>query len=111
MNNFDDIFAASSAQSGQTGPEQPFDANAWAEKKQAERKGVYELADKTAQEVTADGGKFRSYLDVQARFGRYSATNALLIFAQMPLAIQLRDFDGWKILVRLSRSRKRALPF
>ena len=98
MSNFDDIFAVSSAPSGQTGPEQPFDVNAWAEKKQAERQSVYELADKTAQEITADGGKFRSYLDVQARFGRYSATNALLIYAQMPLATQLRDFNGWKNL-------------
>lgn len=96
MSNYDDIFAASSALFGQTEPEQPFDVNAWAEKKQAERKSVYELADKTAQEITADGGKFRSYLDVQARFNRYSATNALLIYAQMPLATQLRDFDGWK---------------
>ena len=98
MNNFDDIFAASSAPSGQTEPEQAFDVNAWAEKKQAERQSVYELADKTAQEITADGGKFRSFLDVQARFGRYSATNALLIYAQMPLATQLRDFNGWKTL-------------
>ena len=96
MNNYDDIFAASSAPSGQTESEQPFDVNAWAEKKQAERQSVYELADKTAQEITADSGKFRSYLDVQARFGRYSATNALLIYAQMPLATQLRDFNGWK---------------
>ena len=107
MNNFDDIFAASSAPSGQTGPEQPFNVNAWAEKKQAERKSVYKLADKTAQEVTADGGKFRSYLDVQARFGRYSATNALLIYAQMPLATQLRDFDGWKNLgVSIKKQQK-----
>ena len=98
MSNYDDIFAASSAPTSQTEPEQPFDVNAWAEKKQAERKSVFELADNTAQEIAADGGKFRSYLDVQARFGRYSVTNALLIFAQMPLATQLRSFDSWKAL-------------
>ena len=107
MSNYDDIFAASSAPSGQTGPEEPFDVNAWAEKKQAERKSVYELADKTAQEITADGGKFRSNLDVQARFGRYSVTNALLIFAQMPLATQLRSFDSWKALgVSIKKQQK-----
>jgi hypothetical protein len=33
---------------------------------------------------------------VQARFDRYSATNALLILAQMPSATQVKDFDGWK---------------
>ena len=107
MSNFDDIFADTSAPSGQTEPEQPFDVNAWAEKKQAERQSVYELADKTAREITADGGKFRSFLDVQARFGRYSATNALLIFAQMPFANQLRDFNGWKTLgVSIKKQQK-----
>lgn len=109
MPNYDDIFASSSTPSGQTEPEQPFDVNAWAEKKQAERKSVYELADKTAQEITADGGKFRSYLDVQARFYRYSATNALLIYAQMPLATQLRDFDGWKKLGVSIKKREKGI--
>jgi len=92
MNNYDDIFAPS----GQTAPEQPFDVSAWAEKKQTERQSVYDLADSTAQKAVADSAKFRDFLDVQARFGRYSATNALLIYAQMPTATQLRDFDGWK---------------
>ena len=104
MSNYDDIFAAPPVPSES---EEPFDVNAWAEKKQAERQSVYELADKTAQEITADGGKFRSYLDVQARFGRYSATNALLIYAQMPLATQLRGFDGWKAIgVSIKKQQK-----
>lgn len=46
--------------------------------------------------VCTDGNKFREYLDLQARFDRYSATNALLILAQMPQATQVRDYDGWK---------------
>ena len=33
---------------------------------------------------------------MQSRFSRYTPTNALLILAQMPEAIQLKDFDGWK---------------
>lgn len=47
-------------------------------------------------EISKDGEKFREFLDVQARFDRYSPTNALLIYAQMPEATQLKDFDGWK---------------
>lgn len=43
-----------------------------------------------------DGEAFRGFLDVQARFDRYSATNALLIYAQNDEATRLRDFDGWK---------------
>lgn len=94
MNNFDDLFTA---QDGQPNPGgQPFDKDAWAEKKKAERQSVFDLADATAGAISADGGRFREYLDVQARFDRYSATNALLILAQMPQATQVRDYDGWK---------------
>lgn len=88
MNEFDDIFNAAAAQ--------PFDKDAWAAKKQAERQSVYELVDTVTKEVAADGGRLQQYLDVQARFGRYSVTNALLILAQRPQATRLRDFDGWK---------------
>lgn len=94
MNNFDDLF---DAQGGQSYPgNQSFDKDAWAEKKKAERQSVFDLADATAGAVCTDGNKFREYLDLQARFDRYSATNALLILAQMPQATQVRDYDGWK---------------
>lgn len=94
MNNFDDILESSAARNNLN--DQPFDKDAWAEKKQAERQAVYEMADTAAAEVCADGEKFRAYLDTQTRFDRYSVTNALLILAQMPEATQLKDFDGWK---------------
>lgn len=94
MSNFDDIFAGQTDRPDSNG--QPFDKEAWAEKKQAERKEIYDLADTTAVEISKDGEKFRNFLDVQARFDRYSPTNALLIYAQMPEATQLKDFDGWK---------------
>ncbi len=94
MTSFDDIFESSAVRNDRNA--QPFDKDAWAEKKQAERQAVYEMADAAAAEVCADGEKFRAYLDTQIRFDRYSATNALLILAQMPEATQLKDFDGWK---------------
>ena len=93
MSNFDDLFEAKPQQEQE---DRPFDKEAWAEKKQAERQEVYELADATTQEVAADGDKYKSFLDVKSRLIHYSATNALLVLAQMPLATQLRDFDGWK---------------
>lgn len=94
MRNFDDIFSGQGGSSKWT--EQPFDKEAWAAKKQEERKEVYDLADATAVEVSQDGEKFQKFLDVQSQFDRYSATNALLVLAQMPGATQLKDFDGWK---------------
>ncbi|MDL2287116.1 ssDNA-binding domain-containing protein [Eubacteriales bacterium OttesenSCG-928-G02] len=60
------------------------------------RADAYDLIDHTAKEISADGGKFQQYLDVQTKFDRYSAGNALLITAQMPNATQFKDFDGWK---------------
>ena len=96
MNNFDDNFEGAVPTGQPEQSSQPFDKDAWADRKKAERQSVYELADTTAEAVSADGGKFREYLEVQARFDRYSATNALLVLAQMPQATQIRDYDGWK---------------
>ncbi len=93
MSNFDDLFEAPARKEP---VEQPFDKEAWAEKKQAERQEVYELADSTTLEVSEDGDKYKTFLDVKSRLINYSATNALLILAQKPLATQLKDFEGWK---------------
>ena len=88
MNNFDDIFDPA--------PQDDFDKEAWAAKKKAERDEVYALVDATAIEIVTDGGKFRDYLDVQANFRNYSATNALLILATKPDARRLGDKDFWR---------------
>ena len=93
MNNFDDLFEA---QAEDAPEERPFDKDSWVEKKQAERQAVYELADKTTLEVSADGGQYKLFLDVKSRLIHYSATKVLLVMAQRPLATQLRDFNGWR---------------
>lgn len=89
MSNFDDIFESAPQTDA-------FDKEAWAAKKKAERDEVYALADATAEEVCADGGKLRNYLDVQANFRSYSATNALLILVTKPDARRLGDKDFWR---------------
>jgi len=89
MNNFDDIFEP-------VPQNEDFDKAAWAAKKKAERDEVYALADATAEEVCADSSKFREYLDVQANFRHYSATNALLILAEKPDARRLGDKNFWR---------------
>ena len=88
MSNFDDIFAPV--------PQDDFDKEAWAAKKKAERDDIFFLADATAEEVSTDSGKFREYLDVQANFRNYSATNALLILAFNNSATKLGDKDFWR---------------
>ena len=92
MENFDDLFSPQPDQR----EDAPFDKDAWAAKKQAEREGVYLMIDTYAHEMSIDGGLFRSYLDVQARFDLYSVSNAILVAAQCPEATKLADFDHWK---------------
>lgn len=62
----------------------------------ADIKEDFAMIDETAQRMANDGGLFQSYLDVQARFDRYSVGNAVLITAQKADATQLSDFKGWK---------------
>ena len=68
----------------------------YAAKKKEEREALFTLSDDTAMAVAGDGGKFVQYLDVQSKFDRYSAVNALLIMAQNPGATRVADFDHWK---------------
>lgn len=92
MPNYDDLFNDQPAQQEKT----PFDKDAWAAKKQAERENVYAMIDNYVHDMGVDGGVFQAYLDVQARFDLYSVSNAILIAAQCPEATKLADFDSWK---------------
>lgn len=95
MNDFDEITAKANG-SNTTQTKKPFDKSAWIEKKQQERQEVYDLMDKTADEVKTDINKYKQYLDVQGRFDKYSVGNALVISASLPNATQLKEFDDWK---------------
>ena len=96
MNNFDDLLTNAPAEG-----QRQLSKEDWVAKKQAERDAVFGLSDDAALAVAEDGGSFQQFLDVQATFGRYSAVNALLIYAQQELlpgktATRIGDFDHWK---------------
>lgn len=95
MENFDDLFQSVPTKGAyrETGK---VDKEIWAAQKQAEREAVYTLIDETLSDMVKDGSVFQTYLDVQARFDRYTPNNAVLITAQMPEATRLADFDTWK---------------
>jgi hypothetical protein len=95
MDNYDDLFQNENKQASQENG-QPFDKDAWAQKKQEQRERVYALIDETTETVSKDSGAFQKYLDIQSRFGRYSVANALLILAQKPEATRIADFETWK---------------
>ena len=71
----------------------PYDNEAYKAKKQQEREETYALLYGTSEKMQQDAVLFQSYLDVQARFDRYSANNAVLITAQRPDATRLAEFD------------------
>ncbi|MBN2982247.1 ArdC-like ssDNA-binding domain-containing protein [Cohnella algarum] len=97
MNNLDDLFRQDAASRSSTNPsEQPFDKEAWAQKKQELRQWTYETIDAATSSIAQSGDEFQCYLDVQSRFDRYSVSNALLILAQRPEATRIADFDTWK---------------
>lgn len=100
MANFDDIFNANpkkeAPSKNENNDKKPFDKDAWVKQKQQERDDAFSMLEDMAESVRDSGNMFRSYLDVQARFDRYSVGNALLVAAQMPEATRLADFETWK---------------
>lgn len=92
MANFDDLL--NNAPIKQNAPQ--LSKEEYAAKKKAEREEVFTLSDEMAMDVSADGGKFQSFLDLQGRIDRYSAVNTLLVFAKNPNASRLGNFDYWK---------------
>jgi len=95
MPNFDDLLSDQQPEAPPA-PEPEFDKEAWAAHKKEQREALYALADSMARSVADDPARFTQYLDTQARFDRYSTTNALLVMAQRPDATQLGDLDHWK---------------
>lgn len=97
MSSFDDLFRQeASDRSIANASEQPFDKEAWAQRKQELRQWTYDTIDAATTGIAQNGEQFRQYLDVQSRFDRYSVSNALLILVQRPEATRIADFDTWK---------------
>ncbi|MCD1261352.1 hypothetical protein B5M42_021355 [Paenibacillus athensensis] len=97
MSNFDDLFRQeATGRSGTNTSEQPFDKDAWAQKKQELRQWTYDTVDAATTAIAQSGQQFQQYLDVQSRFDRYSVSNALLILTQRPDATRIADFEAWK---------------
>lgn len=88
MENIDEII--------KNNTDKPFNKNEWAERKQNERNEAYILIDSTALDIINNSDKFKQYLDIQSKFDKYSVGNCLLIAAQKPNAIKLKDFNAWK---------------
>lgn len=97
MPNYDDLFNVRESEAPEGAALDSFDKEEYKARKQAERDNVYGLIDETTEKMQGNGEMFQVYLDIQARFDRYSVNNAILIFAQEPNATgPLKTFDDWK---------------
>ena len=76
--------------------EKEFDREKFKEKKRAELEELYDAVNEETLMIAEDPEKFSAYLRVQARFDRYTVTNAILLLHQFPDAQKLKTFEGWK---------------
>lgn len=76
--------------------ENDFDREKFKEKKRAELEALYDAVNEETLMIAEDPEKFSGYLRVQARFDRYTVTNAILLMHQFPDAQKLKTFEGWK---------------
>lgn len=66
------------------------------EKKRAELEALYDAVNEETLMIAEDPEKFSAYLRIQARFNRYTVTNAILLLHQFQDAQKLKTFEGWK---------------
>lgn len=76
--------------------EKDIDREKFKEKKRAELEALYDAVNEETLMITEDPEKFSAYLRIQARFDRYTVTNAILLLHQFPDAQKLKTFEGWK---------------
>lgn len=76
--------------------EKDIDREKFKEKKRAELETLYDAVNEETLMIAEDQEKFSGYLRVQARFNRYTVTNAILLLHQFPDAQKLKTFEGWK---------------
>lgn len=70
------------------------------------RRAVEEL---TTQIESGSTHTFQAFLKAMARFHRYSATNILLIHAQMPEATQVAGYGSWRRMGRYVRRGEKSI--
>ena len=105
MENYDNLFEQQPEQT-----EQPFDREAWARQKREQRQELYNLIEEMSEKTLTDPSALSDYLNMQARLGKASVANTLLMIAQKPNATFISGFDDWQKRGRsVKRGEKAAL--
>lgn len=106
MENFDSLFEN---QSSGLHNDQPFDKEAWAQRKQEERAKLYEAIDGMTDLTLSSPKTLSDYISMQSRLGRTSVANTLLVLAQKPDATYVMSFDDWHQRGRSVKRNEKAL--
>ena len=105
MENYDNLFEQQPEQT-----EQPFDREVWAQQKREQRQELYNLIEEMSEKTLTDPSALSDYLNMQARLGKASVANTLLMIAQKPNATFISGFDDWQKRGRsVKRGEKAAL--
>lgn len=76
MDNFDSILNVSAVNTNDK-------TSVFAAESKENRNHCYDMSEKMTEKIASDSNAFQIFLDVQSRFDRYTANNALLITAQI----------------------------
>lgn len=105
MENYDNLFEQQPEQT-----EQPFDREAWAQPKREQRQELYDLIEEMSEKTLTDPSALSDYFNMQARLGKTSVANTLLVVAQKPDATFIANYDDWQKRGRsVKRGEKAAL--
>ena len=105
MENYDNLFEQQPEQT-----EQPFDREVWAQQKREQRQELYDLIEEMSEKTLTDPSALSDYLNMQARLGKTSVANTLLVVAQKPDATFIANYDDWQKRGRsVKRGEKTAL--
>lgn len=89
MDNFDSILNVNAVNTNDK-------TSVFAAESKENRNRCYDMSEHMTEKVAADAKSLQTFLDVQSRFDRYTANNALLITAQNPEAQKLGNYGYWR---------------
>lgn len=70
--------------------------NSWAENQKLLKEQAYTDVDRCCERIKESGAELSKYLAVQARFNRYTVTNALLVCNSKSNATRLKEKNDWR---------------
>ena len=101
MNNLYDVFNEDTASQQQSKPR--LSKEEYAQMKKDERNALFGMANEQVSKAVTDPQSYMSYLNLMIQHD-YTVTNTLLVMAQKPNAILLKDFQKWKELNKYPRN-------